>query len=103
MPPAALRAWKCSRPIRVGSSIARSCALCRSGATTRALPDAPSTWRSRSGASDLSGELQNDAARASALLLDLHHPQRPDLARVGHVRTAAGLQVHPVDLEQADA
>ena len=46
-------------------------------------------------------ELDHDAARAGALLLDLRDPERADLARVGDVGAAAGLQVHAVDLEEA--
>src|SRR5471032_1610510 len=48
-------------------------------------------------------ELDYDAARAGAFLLDLRHAQPADLARIGDVSAAAGLQVHAVDLEEAYA
>src|SRR5471032_835068 len=48
-------------------------------------------------------ELDYDAARAGAFLLDLGHAQRADLARIGDVGAAAGLQVDAVDLEEANA
>src|SRR5258706_1758232 len=48
-------------------------------------------------------ELQHHAPRSRALLLDLRDPQRPDLARIRHVRSSAGLQVDAIDLEQAHA
>src|SRR5690242_2449072 len=64
---------------------------------------APVGSRGRPGNSLLRRELEHDAPRPRALLLDLRDLQAPDLAGIGDVGAAAGLQVHAVDLEEADA
>mmetsp|Transcript_5286 Transcript_5286/g.19875 ORF Transcript_5286/g.19875 Transcript_5286/m.19875 type:complete len:309 (-) Transcript_5286:8564-9490(-) len=47
------------------------------------------------------GKAEHDPAGLGRLLLNLRDDEGADLGRVGHMRAAAGLQVHAVDLQHA--
>src|SRR5262245_7993905 len=88
------KAWK--PPSRSRCSAAWSAT--RRRVTTSESPRTPS-----GSAPPSSPEFEHDAPRPGALLLDLRHPHRPDLARVRDVRSAAGLEVDAFNVEQPDA